>query len=83
MILRSTNVGVLRRKASERKFDKYDQMEYGAHGVIYKKRGSGRVYANDIAAEDYKELTERYGINVSTDPHRVVLPVGRYAYETV
>ena len=77
------NVGVLRRKASERKFDKYDQMEHGAHGVIYKKRGSGRVYANDIAAEDYKELTERYGINVSTDPHRVVLPVGRYAYETV
>jgi len=48
------NVGVLRRKAAERKFDKYDQMEYGAHGVIYKKRGSGRVYANDIAAEDYK-----------------------------
>jgi hypothetical protein len=77
------NVEVLRRKAAERKFDKYDQMEYGAHGVIYKKRGSGRVYANDIAAEDYKELTERYSINVSTDPHRVVLPPGRYAYETV
>ena len=77
------NVEVLKRKAAERKFDKYDQMEYGAHGVIYKKRGSGRVYANDIAAEDYKELTERYGINVSTDPHRVVLPPGRYAYETV
>lgn len=74
---------VLARKAAERKFDKYDQMEYGAGGVIYKKRGSGRVYANDIAAEDYKELTERYGIKVSTDPDRVVLPVGSYAFESI
>ena len=41
------------------------------------------MYANDIAAEDYKELTERYGIKVSTDPDRVVLPPGRYVYETV
>lgn len=74
---------VLARKAAERKFDEYDRKEYGANGVIYKKRGSGRVYANDIAAEDYKELTERYGIKVSTDPDRVVLPTGSYAYESV
>lgn len=74
---------VLARKAAERKFDEYDRKEYGAHGVIFKRGGSGRVYANDIAAEDYKELTERYNINVSTDPDRVVLPIGIYAFESV
>ena len=83
MILRSTMLGCSGERRLRESSTRYDQMEYGAHGVIYKKRGSGRVYANDIAAEDYKELTERYGINVSTDPHRVVLPVGRYAYKTV
>lgn len=74
---------VLARKAAERKFDEYDRKEYGAHGVIYKRSGSGRVYANDIAAKDYKELTERYGLKVSTDPDRVVLPPGTYAFESV
>jgi hypothetical protein len=74
---------VLRRKAAERKFDEYDRKGYGAHGVSYKRAGSGRVYANDIKPEDWKELSERYGIQVSTDPDRVVLPAGRYAYESV
>lgn len=74
---------VLARRAAERKFDKYDREEYGAHGVIYKRRGSGRVYANDIASEDYDELIERFGVAVSTDPDRVVLPTGAYAFETV
>jgi len=77
------DIEMLRRKAAERKFDEYDHEEYGAHGIIYKRSGSGRIYANDIAAEDYKELADRYNINVSTDPYRVVLPTGVYAFESV
>jgi hypothetical protein len=74
---------VLKRRAAERKFAEYDRKEYGAHGVIYKKPGSGRIYANDIAPEDWKELSERYNIKASTDPDRVVLPPGSYAFESV
>jgi hypothetical protein len=77
------DIEVLKRRQAERKFDKYDQQEYGAHGKIYKRKNSGRVYANDIAAADFKELAERYNINVSTDPDRVVLPTGIYAFESV
>jgi hypothetical protein len=77
------DIEVLRRKAAERKFDEYDRQEYGAHGVLYKRRGSGRVYAHDIKAEDYQELVPRYHINFSTDPDRVVLPHGYYGYESV
>ena len=77
------DIEVLKRKAAERKFDEYDRKEYGAHGAIYKKPGSGRIYANDLAPEDWKELSERYNIKASTDPDRVVLPTGSYAFESV
>ena len=70
------DIEVLKRRAAERKFDEYDRKEYGADGFIYKKRGSGRIYANDIAPEDWKELSGRYNIKASTDPDRVVLPTG-------
>ncbi|HEY0502511.1 MAG TPA: DUF4157 domain-containing protein [Lysobacter sp.] len=74
---------LLKRLAAQRLFDQYDQKEMRSNGVVYKKAGSGRVYANDIAEKDWKELVSRYSLKVSTDPDRVVLPMGAYEFEGI